>query len=117
MENELINHEYLKELLDVAEDQKENDLVTQLFNSLLKKRDEFLQQAAKLLANENEMQFELHKLKNQFANLGCVAVSSLLEKMYQLAKSHDMSQVQRLLSEFQNLSERSLNQLRTELSH
>lgn len=117
MERELINHEYLRELLSVAQDQDENDLVSHLFDNLLQNRNHFLDQSSQLLADEPKLQFELHKLKNQFANLGCEAASQLLEQMYQLARHHDTAKVRQMLEEFHTLSDTTLKQLQSELSH
>lgn len=117
MEQDLINQEYLQELRHVAQDQDEHDLVSQLFERLLQNSELFLSQAAELLNDEKKLQFELHKLKNQFANLGCVAASHLLEEMYQLARQQQIQEVKAKLQEFRQLSENTFKQLQSELSH
>lgn len=117
MEQVLINQEYLRELRHVADDQDESDLVMQLFRNLLKHRNEFLHQTQQLLSDEAKLQFELHKLKNQFANLGCEAASKMLEEMYQLAKQHETEKVRERIGEFHQLSDETLEKLQIELNH
>lgn len=117
MEKELVNSKYIRELLEVTEDQKEFDLVSQLFQRLIVSRDEFLNSTALQNRQEEQIAFQLHRLKNQFANLGCEAVSQLLEDMYQLARSHHLSEVENLLPQFKSLSDETFQKLRSELSH
>jgi len=118
MERELINSNYIRELLEVTEDQQEPDLVFQLFERLVASRDEFLNSSSELVeSNQSQVSFQLHKLKNQFANLGCEAVSKLLEDMYQNAKNHRLDEVRSFLPEFQELSEQTFLQLRSKLKH
>lgn len=118
MEKELVNQEYLKELLGVARDQDEDDLVGQMYGRLVQSRDQFLDDSTGMIDSDHKkLQFELHKLKNQFANLGCEAVSQLLERMYQLARKEETSEVQKLMIDFQQLSDVTLKQLQNEISH
>lgn len=118
MERELINQKYIQELLDVARDQDQDDLVSHLFGRLAQSRKDFLHQSTEMLdASQEKLGPELHKLKNQFANLGCEAVSQLLEEMYQFAKKNETHQVRSRLPEFEKLSEESLQQLQDQISH
>lgn len=118
MERELINQKYLRELIGVARDQDEDDLVSHLFGRLIESRKRFLHHSTELLDSPQEkLGPELHKLKNQFANLGCEAVSYLLEEMYQFAKNNDARQVESRIREFEQLSEQSLQQLQIEIQH
>ena len=118
MEQELINQEYLQELLMITEDQAEDDLLNQMYGRLVQSRNDFIDHSGEMIDSDNKkLQFELHKLKNQFANLGCVAVSKLLENMYQLAKQERTEQVQNMMSEFLRLSDITLKQLQTEIRH
>jgi len=118
MEKVLINQEYLQELLMITEDQEEDDLLNQMYGRLVQSRNDFLDHSSEMLDSDHKkLQFELHKLKNQFANLGCVAVSQLLENMYQLARQENTDQIQNLMSEFLQLSEITLKQLQTEIRH
>ena len=118
MERELINHQYIQELIGVARDQEQDDLITHLFSRLIESRKNFLHHSTELLeASQDKLGPELHKLKNQFANLGCEAVSQLLEEMYQFAKQRETQQVRSRLPEFEELSEKSLQQLQNEIKH
>jgi HPt (histidine-containing phosphotransfer) domain-containing protein len=118
MEQELINSKYIRELLEVTEDQQEPDLVFQLFQRLIASRDEFLNSSQEINeANQSEVSFKLHKLKNQFANLGCEAVSHLLEEMYQSARNHNLQEVRNSLPELRSLSDQTFQQLSSKLKH
>jgi len=118
MEKELVNSKYIRELLDVTEDQKEFDLVSQLFQRLIASRDGFLKSfEGNIAADQADIAFQLHKLKNQFANLGCEAVSQVLENMYQLARNHQLNQVQDLMPKLRALSDETFQKLRSELNH
>ncbi len=118
MERELINQKYLHELLDVAQDQEEGDLISQMYGRLVESRDSFFAQVAGLLQTDlPQLQFDLHKLKNQFGNLGCEAVSNLLEEMYQLAKGQKTNELQALLPNLRQLSDETLEKLQRVLIH
>lgn len=118
MEKELINQEYLRELLTITEDQAEDDLLDQMYGRLVASRNDFLDHSLEMIElDHKKLQFELHKLKNQFANLGCVAVSQLLESMYQLARQEEAPRVKSLMTEFQQLSDITLKQLQNEIKH
>ncbi len=121
MEQELINHNYLQELLLVAQDQKEDDLVNGLFRRLQEAREVFLLHCLQWTGpsfDRKQLRFDLHKLKNQFANLGCIAASQLLENMYQIADQPEKDEeFASFLKQFQFVSELTLNQLRSELRH
>jgi hypothetical protein len=121
METDLINHDYIQELLLVAQDQKEDDLVTHLFSRLQEARENFLLHSVdwrEPTFDRKQLKFDLHKLKNQFANLGGVAASQLLEEMYQIADNPQKDEeFSSLLKRFQFISELTLSQLRSELRH
>jgi hypothetical protein len=118
MERELVNTAYLQELIDVTADQKEFDLISQLFDRLVISRDEFVNAFEGRMKNDREqISFQLHKLKNQFANLGCEAASQKLEEMYQLARSNKFDEVQQRLGEFEELSSQTFQKLQARLNH
>jgi hypothetical protein len=118
MEYDLVNLAYLQELLEVTKDQQEFDLLSQLFRRLIASRDEFISSFQSFLIEDpNQISFQLHKLKNQFANLGCVAVSHYLEEMYQMARQQKLNEVEEMLAELKFLSERTFQTLSSELSH
>ena len=117
MEKSLVNSQYIRELLEVTEDQQETGLVSQLFQRLIDSRNAFLKSSESLLGDQEQLAFQLHKLKNQFANLGCEAASQLLEDMYQKARHHQSKAVEDLLPSFQTLSDETFQKLRSELSH
>ncbi len=118
MERELVNTTYLQELLDVTADQKEFDLISQLYQRLVTSRDEFLSAFEERMKNDREqISFQLHKLKNQFANLGCVAVSQLLEDMYQQSRKQNFAGVQGRLGELKDLSDRTFQELQAHVNH
>ena len=122
MEPQLINHDYIQELLSVAQDQKEDSLVMHLYGRLLEARETFLKDpffaSIDWKTDRKQLRFELHKLKNQFANLGCVAASQLLEQMYQIAENAETDlEFKTLFERFQEVSAMTLTQLRSELRH
>jgi hypothetical protein len=67
--------------------------------------------------DREQISFQLHKLKNQFANLGCEAASQELEEMYQLARAKDFDEVQKRLSKFEELSSQTFQKLQLQLNH
>ena len=131
MEPQLINHEYIQELLSVAQDQNEDNLVMHLFGRLMEAREAFLQGlfakssleteasvSGEMKLDRKQLRFDLHKLKNQFANLGCVAASQLLEQMYQIAEVPEKDPEFKTLFElFQKVSDSTLVELKIELHH
>lgn len=118
MQKQLVNSQYVRELLEVTEDQNEFDLVTQLFQRLMLSRDEFLKASLDWIEKDNsQLSFQLHKLKNQFANLGCEAVSQMLEDMYQQSRQHHPEKVREMLPALRDLSDQTFDELRLELKH
>lgn len=117
MSIELVNKGYLRELIEIAGGQDEGELIGKMLERLVESKDHFLTNSESLLSNEEQLKFESHKLKNQFANLGCTAVSQLLENIYQKAKQHELSEIPFLLHELGTLSENTFQELRQELKH
>jgi hypothetical protein len=114
MQSELINTSYIHELIELSQDQNQPALVLQLFDRLQQSRDDFF---ISIADDSSQLAFQLHKLKNQFANLGCLAASLLLEDMYQIAKNQNIEGVRNLLPQFKQLSEETFQKLRLELKH
>jgi hypothetical protein len=114
MQSELINASYIQELIELSQDQNEPGLVSQLFSRLEQSRNEFFLSVGD---DSAQLAFRLHKLKNQFANLGCLAASLLLEEMYQIAKNQNVEGVRNLLPHFKQLSEETFQKLRLELKY
>jgi hypothetical protein len=118
MENkvELLNKKHLKELIEIADDQDESELIGKMFAQLANSKDQFLMNCKDLLSDDEKLKFESHKLKNLFANFGCTAVSQLLENIYQKARRHELKEIPFLLNEFKILSEITFFELRQELA-
>ena len=90
MEHELINQEYLTNLIALSREQKDDDLVAHLFQSLQREYDLFLTDCEPLIEkpdSRKEFQTRIHKLKNNFYNLGCEEAGADLEDMYQMLKA------------------------------
>ena len=121
MEHELINQEYLLSLIDLSREQKDDNLVSHLFQSLQREYDLFLNDCKALIdlpLSRLEFQTRIHKLKNNFFNLGCEEAGADLEEMYQLLKEEkpDRSKLQTAWRRFEKSAEMTFSSLRESLS-
>lgn len=120
MESSRINHEYLSQLFSISQEQQESDLVPQLYRSLLTEHERFLQDPVTLSVSDDrrkELQMRVHRLKNNYFNLGCEGVGSVLEEMYQALKTEEAARrLPQIWEKFREEAQVTLDHLRREIN-
>lgn len=117
MQNQTVNETYLSHLILLSKEQDDEDLVTQLFQNLQSEYLLFMKDCAPLIgesAQRKEFQNRIHKLKNNFYNLGCEEAGSILEEMYQLLKSEspETEQIRTKWADFEQNAQKTFSHLK-----
>ena len=90
MQEQLVNEDYLNNLIQLSKSYQEEGLITQLFQKLQNEYHLFLNDCRSYLTDlsqKKEFLHRIHRLKNNFVNLGCEEAGGVLEKMYQTLKA------------------------------
>lgn len=118
--NQLVNEDYLSNLIVLAREQQDEGLIPLLFQNLQAEYQAFSRDCRSWLETPErhvELQERIHRLKNNFFSLGCEEVGRLLEDLNQYLKvgSPERGVLASLWIRFESASDLTFQELRKKI--
>lgn len=116
----LVNEDYLSNLIVLSKEQNDETFIAQLLQNLRHEFQLFSKDTRPWITDfsqKKEFQQRIHRLKNNFYNLGCEEAGAVLEEMYQALKvdQPDSSALQSMWTRFEHASELTFVELESTL--